>query len=165
MDRHLILYRQGLESIQRREDTIRFAQETRLDLEHKECLFAPVLMCTSKRSKEIQAHPRLFQTTVERIRKGIANRSRIDTLLTPRTPMTSSSSGKSRTIPLPCVSVEVTKDGPSGSAQTVGKFLLYPNSNPKCIAARFARVNKLTLSQQTRLEEQLEENIKNAFPN
>jgi len=161
MDRHSFLYQQGLASIKRKIDSIKLAQEVKDESELKECLFAPVLV--RKRLTPMNT-PKLYQNTVQRLRKGIADRDRLNELLTPRVSMAKSFTHKSTSnVKPPSVPVEVTKDGPAGDAVCVGKFLLYRDSDPHKVAARFAKLNKLTPSQQTRLELQLQENIKSAF--
>lgn len=165
MDRHLILYQQGLASIRRKADSIRYAEEIKAETEKRECVFAPVLI---RKRLVAMTVPKLFQNTVQRIRTGIANRERVNELLTPRAPMGEPPKNnrlRRQGKVLPSVSVEVTKDGPGGDAVLVGKFLLYPDSDPNTMAARFAHVKKLTPSQQSRLALQLEENKRNAFSN
>ncbi len=152
--------------MRRKADSIRYAEEIKAETEKRECVFAPVLI---RKRLVAMTVPKLFQNTVQRIRAGIANRERVNELLTPRAPMgeppKNHRTRRQAVKVLPSVSVEVTKDGPGGTAVLVGKFLLYPDSDPNTMAARFAHVKKLTPSQQSRLALQLEENIKNAFAN
>lgn len=173
--RHLKLYSQGMESIRTRYERILAAKTQITEAELRECSFNPILNSQVHPRRFTEAcsqPPKLYSMTIERIRKGIKQRQLLELQLAPRLPMTQPRPHSLDMLrkqrrnfrPDPqSITVEVTKDGPGGVIQFVGKFVLKRDSNTACIAAKFAQDNRLNKIQQDRLQKQLEIGKENAF--
>lgn len=174
--RYLKLYSQGMESIRTRYERMLTAKTQMTEAELRACSFNPVLNAEVHPGRFTEAcsqPPKLYSMTIERIRKGIKQRQLLELQLTPRLPMTQprprspddmvrKQRKDSRPHPQ-SITVEVTKDGPAGVIQFVGKFVLKRDSDTARIAAKFAQDNRLNKIQQDRLQKQLEIGKENAF--
>ena len=152
--RNLALYNQGRESRVRKQRAAYQAQSLREQAEMDQCPFIPTIYTHTRTVRTEPPRPRLFEKAVERIRHGAAARACLDALLTPRVPM------QPRVSSAASVTVEVTKDGADGNPTPVGTFVLHRGSDPSKIASLFARANRLSVQQETRLQEQLELGMK-----
>ena len=164
--RHLVLYLKGMDSLRSRLERIHQSQVNLLEEEMKECSFFPLKFARVGKCSTMDP-PRQFDEAIGRLRKGATQRKEISRLLTPRVCMRPVPAvvRRPRTEPKKeSISVEVTKDGPNGEPELVGKFVLYADSDPKQIAAAFAKSNGLTAQQQDRLAQRLQSGMTSAFP-
>jgi hypothetical protein len=167
--RHLHLYSQGLETIQRRKALASQFETLKLKDELRDCVFRPSVNPSSSFNIAPVKPPKLYKKYVNRLRKATSTREAINQMLLPRQPLTNPGTYKASNTPRKnlhnAIDVEVTKDGPGEGIIVVGRLTLDKKSDVSLLALSFGGAHGLTESQTDRLNQQLEHALKTHLKN